>query len=58
MNDGTDYVKGYKLFDVVLSVTGVMTLLARDAEHAAWSALELSLNREEKLIDVRRTYEW
>ena len=58
MNDGTDYVKGYKLFDVVLSVTGVMTLLARDAEHAAWSALELSLDREEKLIDVRRTYEW
>ena len=58
MNDGIDYVKGYKLFDVVLSVTGVTTLLARDEEHAAWSALELSLDREEKLIDVRRTYEW
>ena len=58
MGIGSDYIKGYKLFDVVLSVTGVTTLLARDAEHAAWSALELSLDRDEKLIDVRRTYEW
>jgi len=58
VNSGTDYVKGYKLYDVVLSVSGVTTLLARDSEHAAWSALELSLDREEKLIDVRRTYEW
>ena len=48
----------FKLFDVVLSVSGVTTVLARDKERAAWQALELSLVRGEKLIDVRQCHEW
>ena len=48
----------FKLFDVVLSVSGLTTVLARDKERAAWQALELSLVRGEKLIDVRECHEW
>ena len=33
-------------------------VLARDAEHAAWQALELSSQRNCKLIDVRLCDEW
>ena len=33
-------------------------VLARDAEHAAWQALELSIQRNCKLIDVRLCDEW
>jgi len=31
---------------------------APDLEHAAWSALELSTNRNAQLKDVIRTHEW
>ena len=48
----------FKLYDVALSVSGVTTVLARDKERAAWQALELSLVRGEKLIDVRQCDEW
>lgn len=48
----------YQLFDVVLSASGVLNILAQDKEHAAWTALELSLDREEQLIDVRLSDEW
>ncbi len=33
-------------------------VVAPDSEHAAWSALELSTNRQAQLKDVKRTYEW
>ena len=48
----------YELYDVVLSASGVLNILAQDKEHAAWTALELSLDREEDLIDVRMSDEW
>ena len=31
---------------------------APDLEHAAWSAFELSTNRQAQLKDVIRTHEW
>jgi|GEM_PF-5471885 len=46
------------LYDVVLSDSGVVNILAKDKETAAYNALELSLNREEQLIDVRLADEW
>lgn len=33
-------------------------VVAQDAEHAAWIGLELSIQRECKLKDVRITDEW
>jgi len=48
----------YEMYDVILSASGVVNVLAQDSEHAAWTALELSLDREEELIDVRRSDEW
>lgn len=42
-----------KMFDVILSVSGSINILALDNEEAAWIAKELSLDREEELIDVR-----
>lgn len=57
----THYVRAnahYDLYDVILSASGVVNILAQDKEQAAWSALELSLDREEELIDVRRSDEW
>ena len=48
----------YEMYDVILSASGVVNVLAQDKEHAAWTALELSLDREEELIDVRRSDEW
>jgi hypothetical protein len=41
-----------KLFTVVLS-SGVETILAPDSERAAWQALELSVERNVTLLDVR-----
>ena len=58
MNESATTGTPFKLFDVVLSVSGLTTVLARDKERAAWQALELSLDREEKLIDVRQCDEW
>ena len=47
-----------KLYDVILSASGLVQILALDKEHAAASALELSLDRDEELIDVKQTDEW
>ena len=44
-------------FEVTLS-SGKVFLLAEDAEQAAWSALELSENREDTLLNVKQTDEW
>ena len=46
-----------KQFEVTLS-SGVRYILAPDSEHAAWIALELSRERNDKLINVRLTDEW
>lgn len=42
----------HRVFAVVMS-TGTEYVLAPDSEHAAWQALELSTDRNVKLIDVR-----
>ena len=55
LNLGGTYLN---MYDVVLSVSGVINILARDKETAAYNALELSLDREETLIDVRLSDEW
>ena len=47
-----------KLYDVILSASGLVQVLAHDKEHAAYTALELSLDRDEELIDVKLTDEW
>lgn len=44
-------------YEVTLS-SGVRYILAPNSEQAAWSALELSLERNDKLINVRLTDEW
>ena len=44
-------------FEVTLT-SGKWFLLAEDAEQAAWSALELSENREETLLNVKQTNDW
>lgn len=48
-----------KEFIVVLS-NGSEVILATDAEHAAWQALELARDRDVKLVDVRRyvNFDW
>ena len=46
-----------KLYNVTLS-SGTISLLAPDYESAAWIALELSRERNDKLIDVRQADEW
>ena len=44
-------------YEVTLS-TGTWFLLARDSVSAAYAALELSKERQSKLINVRLTDEW
>ena len=46
-----------RVFEVTLS-SGTRYILAPDSEHAAWSALELSQERNEQLINVRQQDEW
>jgi hypothetical protein len=46
-----------KLYEITLS-SGTMYLLAPDSESAAWMALELSQERNDKLINVRLSDEW
>jgi hypothetical protein len=41
-----------KTYQVVMS-TGVEYVLAQDSESAAWQALELSMDRDAQLLDVR-----
>ena len=45
-------------YEVTLSSGETMYILAANSEEAAWDALELSMDRQCKLTDVRRTYEW
>jgi len=44
-------------YQVTLS-TGTWYILAPDSEHAAWSALELSKDKQAKLINVKLNDEW
>jgi hypothetical protein len=46
-----------RLYEVTLS-SGTIHLLAPDSEQAAWMALELSQERNDKLINVRQSDEW
>ena len=46
-----------RVYEVTLS-SGTRYILAPDSEHAAWSALELSHERNDKLINVRQQDEW
>jgi len=45
------------LYEVTLS-SGTMYLLAPNSEYAAWSALELSHERNDKLLNVKLKDEW
>ena len=49
--------KLYK-YEVTLSHGNPFFILATDSMHAAYSALELSTERNNKLINVRLTDEW
>ena len=49
--------KGLREYEITLS-SGVWYLLAPDSEHAAWNALELSRERNDQLLNVRRSDEW
>lgn len=46
-----------KEYQVTLT-SGVRYLLAPNSEQAAWSALELSKELNDNLLDVRQTDEW
>ena len=43
---------------VTLSSGETIYILAHDSEEAAWSALELAVDRDLYLVDVRLTDEW
>ena len=45
-------------YHVTLSSGETIYILARDTEEAAWSALELAVDRDLYLVDVRLTDEW
>jgi hypothetical protein len=45
-------------YHVTLSSGETVYILARDSEEAAWSALELAVDRDLYLVDVRLTDEW
>ena len=45
-------------YEVTLSSGETMYILAANSEEAAWDALELSMDRQCKLTNVRRTHEW
>ena len=49
-----------KTYQVVFKDKPCLYILARDSERAAWQALELSLDKDAQLIDVRlfRDEEW
>ena len=56
---GTTTWRNYKvLLEDCVGVLHIAEVVAQDAEHAAWDALELSIQRNCKLIDVRITDEW
>ncbi len=45
-------------YEITLSSGEIMYILAANSEEAAWDALELSMDRTCKLVNVRRTDEW
>jgi hypothetical protein len=49
--------KGLREYEITLR-SGVWYLLAPSSEQAAWTALELSKERNDQLLNVRRTDEW
>ena len=49
--------KGLREYEITLR-SGVWYLLAPDSEHAAWTALELSRERNDQLLNVKQTEEW
>lgn len=49
--------KGLREYEITLG-SGVWYLLAPDSEAAAWTALELSKERNDKLLNVKQTDEW
>lgn len=49
--------KSLREYEVTLT-SGVWYLLSQSAEQAAWTALELSKKRNEKLLNVKETEEW
>jgi hypothetical protein len=50
-------VRSYKEYEVTTN-SGTWYLIAKDSEHAAWSALELTKQRNEKLLNVRLADAW
>jgi hypothetical protein len=49
--------KGLREYEITLG-SGVWYLLAPDSEAAAWTALELSKERNDELLNVKQTDEW
>jgi hypothetical protein len=49
--------RGLREYEVTLT-SGVWYLLSQSTEQAAWTALELSKKRNEKLLNVKETEEW
>lgn len=49
--------KGLREYEITLT-SGVWYLLAPNSEQAAWTALELSKKRNDKLLNVKQTEEW
>lgn len=47
-----------KHYIVTLRSGSIFHLIAPNSEHAAWSALELSQERNDKLINISLAYEW
>lgn len=45
------------VYEVTLG-SGTQFILAPDSEHAAWTALELSHERNDVLLNVKRQDEW
>jgi len=43
---------------VVVLRSGVYNIIAQDSEHAAWSALELSQEEDDELLDVHYADQW
>jgi hypothetical protein len=49
--------KGLREYEITLG-SGVWYLLAPSSEAAAWTALELSKERNDELLNVKQTDEW
>jgi len=49
--------RGLREYEITLS-SGVWYLLAPNSEQAAWTALELSRERNDELLNVQQTEMW